>query len=73
MWAGNEEGSTVLGVWEQSWLPQQWDVCVGSSGQVTVQMGRHQSVTKSWECHTSLAVGPETTKKPREGPLHIHC
>lgn len=45
----------------------------GVSGQATVQMGRHQSVTKSRECHTSLAVGPGTTQKPGAGPLHIHC
>lgn len=46
--------------------------CEGVSGQATVQMGRHESITRSWECHTSLAVDPRTTKKPGAGPLHIH-
>ena len=50
----------------------QW-VVGGVSGQATVHMGRHQSVTKSWECHTSLAVGPGTIQAPGAGPLHIHC
>lgn len=55
MWAGNEEGSTVLGGWEQSWLPQQWDVCVGgplarsqSKWEDTSQSQSHGSATQAW-------------------------
>jgi hypothetical protein len=40
------------------------------SGQTMVQMGRHSSVTKLWEHHTSLGVGPETIGIWGGSPAH---
>lgn len=65
MWAGHEEGSPILGGWEQSWLPH--------SGMCRVSLARPQSTWEDTNQSQSHGNATQTwlyAQEPQRSPGH---